>query len=378
MEGTMGGLNPGRARFAPLVRGLVVRTVSLAFGVMVGVALAEGCLRLFSLAPIDGLATVTEAEFRSVPGLLSPNQDLTDRRIRALPHHVAVNALGYRGPELPPQKATGEIRLLMAGDSFTYGEFVNDDETLPAQLEQQLRQRCGPVRVINAGIGGTTIDTHARLIERGLSLRPDAVILTFSENDLDDLADISAWDRFASNRAMKSRFPLSVVYPVLRQSALWNFSLEARARLKGHMAVSAAGSDVEVVKTQRRGIRLRLRDVYARALTSLRDHLQADRVAFAFVLFPSHFSLWKNASNEQLDWMMQMGRDGRITTLNLLDPLRESGQSTNRLYLLPNDGHPSPRGYAVAAKALAQVVARDALHTACSATLSASPTAVTQ
>jgi hypothetical protein len=39
--------------------------------------------------------------------------------------------------------------------------------------------------------------------------------------------------------------------------------------------------------------------------------------------------------------------------VGLLQPLRESGLPVEHLYLLPHDGHPTPRGYQIAAERLA-------------------------
>jgi hypothetical protein len=351
-----------------LIRGLALGALSTGLGVIAALVVIEGLLRVLALAPTDGVSTVSEAEFRSIPGLLAPGQELVDWRLRALPHRVHVNSLGYRGGEFARTKAAGEIRILMVGDSFTYGEFVNDEETLPARLERELDQWCAGVRVINAGVGGTTIDTHARMVERALSLRPDVVVETFSENDLEDLRGTSAWDEFASNRQLKSRFPLSIVFPVLRRLALWNFALDARARLRARFAGAVGGPDraSEAARASSRAARARLLGVYAEALTALRDRLRAQGVGLILVLFPSHLSLRRDGSTEQLEWLTRIGSQAGITTVNLLAPMRESGEALERLYLLPHDGHPSAHGYVVAARFLANVLRRgEALRKSC-------------
>src|SRR5436309_14246438 len=70
------------------MRQLLIRCTAVGLGVVVALALAEVGLRLLGLAPPDGVATVTEAQFQSIPGILLPDQDLVDRRDRRLPHHV--------------------------------------------------------------------------------------------------------------------------------------------------------------------------------------------------------------------------------------------------------------------------------------------------
>jgi lysophospholipase L1-like esterase len=100
-------------------------------------------------------------------------------------HPVVVNALGLRGPELEP-KAEGELRVLVLGDSLTYGQGVADDETLPAWLERDLRERepGRTVRVVNAGLRAyDTRQELALLAELGDTIAPDVVVLCWYWND---------------------------------------------------------------------------------------------------------------------------------------------------------------------------------------------------
>src|SRR5439155_18563168 len=61
---------------------------------------------------------------------------------------VSTNSLGLRGPEVSKDKKPGEKRVLLVGDSFTWGWGVNDDQTFAACLEHLLVG----VKVINLGL----------------------------------------------------------------------------------------------------------------------------------------------------------------------------------------------------------------------------------
>lgn len=354
------------------MRQLLIRCTAVGLGVVVALALAEVGLRLLGLAPPDGVATVTEAQFQSIPGILLPDQDLVDRRDRRLPHHVTTNALGYRGPGFPLVKRPGEFRILFTGDSFAYGDFVNDDQTLPAQLEQRLNGRCGTVRVVNAGLDDATIVDEAKMIERGLRVSPDLVVLLFSENDVDDLNRPATWDRLAENRRDKSRFPLSAFYPLLRHTALWNFALRARAASQARAdparidGTAAGGAD---------SITLRLRDKYKRALAALRDTLAARGIPLVLAAFPSHHAVTRDSLGRQFTWVTQAGTETGVAVVDLLPPLVASRLPVETLYLLPYDGDPSARGYDIAAKQLAdRLASQGPLLAACEAVSVASQT----
>lgn len=304
--------------------------------------------RFFGLAPSTGVFTVTNMDFERIPGIFTPNQQLVDMRKPRLPHEVDINSLGYRNADFPSRKPDDEFRILMVGDSFTYGDFVDNDETLPAQLESALLSNCGGFRVINAGVGGTTIVTHAIMSQRALPLEPDLVILVFSENDIDDLAD-PLWHSLAKNRQRKSHPPLSIVYPIIRNSALWNFSQELRAKLhasaKAVVPTGTAGNNNHSKPKK-------LRQEYIKALVELHEFLKAKGIPFVFVVYPTYMTASNDDQRELFQWIVQTAMNKDITTISLLPPLQDSAPVIES-YLLPYDGHPSARGHTLAAGHLA-------------------------
>jgi hypothetical protein len=227
------------------------------------------------------------------------------------------------------------------------------------------------VRVVNAGLGDATIVDEAELIERGLRVSPNLVVLVFSENDVADLNRPSTWERLAENRRAKSRFPLSIVYQLLRRTALWNFALQVRAtsRVRGHpVDWTAAGQEDSTTG--------RLRETYRRALLALRDTLAARGTPFLLVVYPSHHAVIREAMRGQLVWVTRMATEAEVPLVSLLAPLAASRLPADTLYLLPYDGHPSPRGYELGAAYLADEMAlRGPLTAACGgkATRSSAP-----
>lgn len=90
---------------------------------------------------------------------------------------VSTNSRGVRGAsEHAVLKPAGARRIVVLGDSFTWGLGVRDEETWPAVL-QSLQDG---VEVINLGvIGYGTDQQYLRLCEEGLRYEPDLVILGF-------------------------------------------------------------------------------------------------------------------------------------------------------------------------------------------------------
>lgn len=337
-------------------RAVLFSIVATALGLLFAILIAEIALRAFSLSPSDSISTVTESEFRRVPGIFGPDQHIIDRQNAALPFAVRIDSLGYRGADFPVQKRPGELRILAIGDSFTYGDFVDNDSTFPAVLQRHLAASCGrPVTVINAGVGGSTITTAIQMLDRAWKLSPDVVLLTFVENDVDDLRN-DMWAELAGNRHAKSRFPLSLVYPVLRRSALWNFSLKLRGRVRVLKSSSVGSSPSDL--RQRSDVPA-LRAKYDGTLRTLANEVRGHRRSLILVAFPSHLTVSGLTTDEQLQWLERTGKGEGVPTFNLLEPLKASGLPTTKLYLLPYDGHPSSRGYEIAGSWLtSQLAAR--------------------
>jgi len=172
---------------------------------------------------------------------------------------------------------------------------VDDSETLPARLEQQLRERCPEVRVINGGLGGASISDEALVVKRALQLKPDLVVLVFYENDITDLARRPKWSELRANRRAQTHFPLSVLYPLLRETALWQLAkhVEAVVRSRSGLPPEVASDPALAIKWSVSGHSdtVALRTAYRDALVALRNTLARRNVPLFFVAYPSYFTV---------------------------------------------------------------------------------------
>lgn len=86
-----------------------------------------------------------------------------------------VNSAGLRGlREYEPNKPAGVKRIVVIGDSFTFGEDVRDEEVYPARLEELL----DGMEVLNLGVRGYGTDQQVlRMQLTGFAHQPDLVIL---------------------------------------------------------------------------------------------------------------------------------------------------------------------------------------------------------
>jgi hypothetical protein len=92
------------------------------------------------------------------------------------------NSKGLRGKrDFPYTKNKNKVRILILGDSFTFGDEVSDDETYSAYLQAMLPH----TEIINMGVHGYGHDQMLILLkEEGIKYQPDIVILGFLALDM--------------------------------------------------------------------------------------------------------------------------------------------------------------------------------------------------
>jgi len=130
---------------------------------------------------------------RGTPGFFESDPT---RRQRLRPNYtgwfagvpVHINRLGFRDDrEYSLEKGPSTFRLLVLGDSVTFGHGSVAEHTYPALLEQKLKAWRPDVdwQVWNLGVPGyNTSQELAHLLDVGPAFKPDLVIIGFFVNDL--------------------------------------------------------------------------------------------------------------------------------------------------------------------------------------------------
>jgi lysophospholipase L1-like esterase len=123
---------------------------------------------------------------------------------------IRTNSLGFRYGELDAKKET-DLRVLVLGDSVTFSDYTAYEDTFTAVMERILDEHFlaessgRNAQVVNAGIGGVDVQTElAILLESGLSVEPDVVVVALYLNDaytsfdleVSRLPRVARWSRF--------------------------------------------------------------------------------------------------------------------------------------------------------------------------------------
>jgi hypothetical protein len=149
---------------------------------------------------------LTEAPAVFQPAWVEPRVGYTLRprgRISAWNDSFVANALGYRTH--PPAKPQRTFRVLFLGDSWTYGMGVRWRESFPMQLEKLANGRRPPgspkIQAWSLALPGyNTLNELAALELFFDRLRPDAVVLCPTPNDIDSSNAVTPTGMLARSR----------------------------------------------------------------------------------------------------------------------------------------------------------------------------------
>lgn len=134
------------------------------------------------------------------------HQHKANSQARLMGVDVSINALGLRDPDRAADKSAG-AKVLMLGDSITFGWGVPQSETVAARLEQTLStQFAAPIQVLNSGVGNYNTAMEVAWFEQyGLDLEPDVVVLNVFVNDAEPTPhndSVQWWDTFLYSRVI--------------------------------------------------------------------------------------------------------------------------------------------------------------------------------
>lgn len=98
---------------------------------------------------------------------------------------ISINRHGFRGRDYTLEKPPGTFRIVVIGDSITFGNRLAPEENFPAVLESLYQKAGKKVEVLNLGLGGyDTLQEVAALQDLGLQFDPDLVVLGYCINDI--------------------------------------------------------------------------------------------------------------------------------------------------------------------------------------------------
>ena len=302
----------------------------------------EALLVLVSLSSVVLAALLAEAAARLYHRDIDSTADNTS--YFSWRHRPKLNRLGFRGPE--PDALAGDPLVAIVGDSFAFGQGVEEGERFGNLLEGMLRERMGVRhRVLTLARPGAGPEDHLRILEDHVApLRPELVVLQWFVNDAEvDPGLVRPRPRPLVPSARLTTF-------LHRHSALYFVANHAWRRLqidRGWMP-----SYVEYLDRALRDPAGRPWQLAAEAFRAFAEGCAARGLPLLVVLFPF---LTGDEPDEVplaylLDRMLGLCRELGIGCLDLRGPF--AGVPADRLHVNRFDPHPGPLAHRIAAEAL--------------------------
>ncbi len=311
-----------------------------------------------------------------------------------------INSYGLRDNEYTLEKPNDVFRILVLGDSYTFGIGSNLEDTFSKVLEKKLQSE-NPQRkieVINGGCSSySPLLEYLFLVYKGLALHPDLVILNY---DMSDVQDDYKYGQVAVKDAEGKPIKVPPVdvqyyykeikkgyqskYAFLEKSELYQFIMKRYYQLAGkrdvpyfyQQAQVVAGNieyDRDLPMRENAGDWKKYFENSAQNLKRIQNLLKENKIGFVIAIYP-----YGNLLNEK-EWAIGRklrGFDAKVYHSQLFDYLsdfcKEQGipflnmtpdfQASKDFPLYyPYDGHFTPAGNKVAAESLEKFLLKEDL-----------------
>ena len=173
--------------------------------------LFEAVIRIFIPQNLFNNQTIIQ-EDPVVEKRLIPNS-MFEFKTTEFSYTVHTNSIGFRDSKHTVGKPSGVKRILILGDSFTYGPGIEQNKLYPKLLENLLNNTTSrfTYETLTMACGGYGVEHYLAILENiGLQYEPDLVILAiYVDNDVTDRLVIGA-EEAKSERSFKNDF----LYPI--------------------------------------------------------------------------------------------------------------------------------------------------------------------
>jgi lysophospholipase L1-like esterase len=264
-------------------------------------------------------------------------------------HHVyEENSRGLRDYEYDYEKQDDVFRIVVTGDSFTYGTGVPSMEDIfVKRLERALNTRAGSTHrfeVINgAQPGYNTPHEYRWLRDEGVKYSPDLFIVVYFFNDATSMGTVAALFRPIYQQAVEGSRGKSVLYSYVKyrilRSVVSRRTTEEyrRAYFEGKGGMTGSG----------------LWEKAKESILSIKALSEEADIKLLFVIFPILIDLDEDYAFQDIhDIVSEYLQENHIETFSLLPAFVEYPGTSESLWVGIVNAHPNEKGHEIAAAAL--------------------------
>lgn len=286
---------------------------------------------------------------------------------KAHKYFVKANSLGFRGPELTKEKPKDTLRILVFGDSSSFGWGVNQHETFSALLPTLLKERISyaSVEVGNFAIPGDSSEYGRLIFEKFANqYQFDYLVLGFGAND----AKKTTVPHTTQVRAFQEQGFLQSIRSIAQFSAIFRTLESLMLRIK----VKNLQKDPNQKKSSAVGRKRYLENLSAMAESAKQNGARATLILN--LCTPSDYAKKARELAEQQNFLYLNGQAQLLEDLpdiiagkiepEIVNEMKQNYPNdlkNNSLFYITSDScHPNKLGHAVIAKDLTEIIALNA------------------
>jgi len=280
-------------------------------------------------------------------------------------HRASINFLGFRDPEraLPGPRGEGDpARVLVFGDSFTWGHGVEDEEVFTRLLEES----SPGVEFWNMAVSAYSTDQELLLFRKyGRDLHSTLVLVMVSRNDFEGNAS-SAYSTYPKPVFVEEGGKLALAGVPVPDRGFRLQALEWLRRRSAFINGFAWMLGIEGAKESRPRLdSVGQIDLTLEILRQFSSEAAGAGARFALGLIPSvahvYFGPVPHLEARRFEAMRGWGRDAGVPVLDLVPCFREAFEGTGLWYHYREDKHWTAEGHRLAAACVKEDLLREKL-----------------
>lgn len=298
-------------------------------------------------------------------------------RIAESTSNVKINSKGVRDAEYEYSKGSGTFRILVFGDSMTWGYGVEAEERYTNVLENKLDNN---VEVINMGVPGYGTDQEYLLLkEEGIKYSPNLVIFDF--DIYTDACDVSNTVRY--RYYSKPKFNLVgdelilTNVPVPLSPNLYQKVNRLLSGLRSYVFIRDCILSIDFIRevlsgavqyqsnTKCEGSNQKSEDVMhliTKIISEVNNFIKSNNGKLVVVIIPNKGQVYEEGSTFQNDFLKEFGNKQNIKIIDLSPEFKESTKKGNDLYF-KKDLHLNKNGHKLAAEIIYKELINDITFT---------------